>query len=83
MGSAGPCGLDRVGQGVSRGELAAALAVRTHEVGVAEGADGLGAVLLAAGPQVAAGEPAEHRRLAGLAALALQGEEDLFDGVGH
>ena len=57
--------------------------VHPHEVGVAEGADRLGAVLLAAGPQIAAGEAAEHRRLARLAALALEGEEDLLDAVGH
>ena len=54
-------------------------AVGADEIGVAEAADGAGAILLAAAPQVAAGEAAEHRRPAGLAALALQGEEDLLD----
>ena len=39
--------------------------------------------LLAAGPQVAAGEAAEHRRPAGVGALALQRVEDLLDRVGH
>ena len=42
-----------------------------------------GPVLLAAGPQVAAGEPAEHGRPAGVGALALQGVEDLLDQVAH
>ena len=38
---------------------------------------------LAPGPQVAAGEPAEHRRPAGVGALALERVEDLLDGVAH
>ena len=76
-------GLDGGGQILGRGELAAVLAVGPDEVGVAEGADGLGPVLLAAGPQVAAGKAAEHGGLAGLAAFTLQGEEDFLDGIGH
>ena len=43
----------------------------------------VGAVLLAPAPQIAAGEAAEHRRPARLAALALQGQEDLLDRIGH
>ena len=40
-------------------------------------------LLFAPAPEVAAGEAAEHGRAPGLAALALQGEEDLLDRVGH
>ena len=40
-------------------------------------------VVLAAAPQVAAGEPAEHRRPPGLRALALQRVENLLDRVRH
>ena len=43
----------------------------------------LDAVLLATAPQIAAGEATEHRRLARLAAFALQGQEDLFHRIGH
>ena len=78
-----PLGQDAFGQGVGRGELAAQRAVGAHEVGIAELADGAGAVLLAAGPEVAACKAAEYGRRAGLAALALQGVEDFFDAVSH
>ena len=64
-------------------EAAAARAVGAHEIGVAELADGLGPVALAAGPQVAAREAAEHRGPAGVGAFALEGVEDLLDRVGH
>ena len=57
--------------------------VHTDEIGVAERADGRRAVLLAPAPEVAAGETAEDRRAARLAALALQGEEDLLHRVAH
>ena len=43
----------------------------------------VGAVLLAAAPEVAAGKTAKHRRAAGMRAFALQGQEDLFDRVTH
>ena len=76
-------GCDGVGQGVGGGELAAAVAVGADEVGVAEVADRGRAVLLAAAPQVAAGEAAEHRGAAGVGALALQCVEDFLDRVGH
>jgi hypothetical protein len=71
------------GPPVRAGELAAALPVGSDKVGVAEGADRRGAILLAACPQVAAGEAAEHRSLARLSALSLQGEEDFLDRIGH
>ncbi len=64
-------------------ELAAAVAVGADEVGVAERADGRGAVLLVPRPEVAAGEAAEHGRPPGVGPLALQRVEDLLDGVGH
>src|SRR5262249_25079594 len=75
-----PLRFNRGSEGVGR-VLAAAGAVGADEVGVAEFANGLGAVLLAAGPQIAAGKTAEHRRAAGLCALALQRQEYLFDRV--
>ncbi len=64
-------------------EAAAAGPIGADEIGIAELADGGGAVLFAAGPQIAAGETAEHGGAAGLGALALQRLEDFFDGVGH
>jgi len=42
-----------------------------------------GAVGLAAGPEIAAGEAAEHRRAPGMGAFALQGEEHFFHGIGQ
>ena len=42
-----------------------------------------GAICFAAGPKIAASEAAKHGGAAGLRALALQGLENLFDGVGH
>src|SRR5476649_1852116 len=70
-------------QRFGRGELAAALAVGADEVGVAELADGAGAVAFAAGPQIAAGKTAEHGGTPGMGALALQGVKDFFDTVSH
>ena len=78
-----PRGSDRRARSCSGREPAAARPVRADEVGVAELADRASAVLLAAGPQVAAGEAAEHRGPAGVGALALEGVEDLLDRVGH
>ena len=51
------------------------------EIRVAELADGRRAIRLAPRPEVAAGEAAEHGRPPGVRAFALQGVEDLFDGV--
>ena len=64
-------------------ELAAADTIGADEIGVAEAADRVRAIFLAAAPQVAAGKAAEHRRPPGLGALALQGVENFFDAVGH
>ena len=41
------------------------------------------AVLLAPGPEIAAGEAQEDRAAPGLHALALQGQEHLLDRVAH
>ena len=41
----------------------------------------VGAILLAAGPQIAAGKAAEDGGAPGVRALALQRVENLFDGV--
>jgi hypothetical protein len=64
-------------------ELAPAGAVGAHEVGVAEAALRAGAIALAAGPQVAAGEAAEHGGAAGVAAFALQRVEDFLHRIAH
>src|SRR5581483_9730328 len=55
--------------------------VGTDEIGIAELTDGLGAILLPAGPQIAACKTAENRGAAGMDALALQRQENLFDRV--
>jgi hypothetical protein len=83
VGSPRPRGGDRGGQGLRRGELAAALAVGADEIGVAEAAGGRRAVGLAPRPEVAAGEAAEDRRPAGVRPLALQRVEDLLHRVRH
>ena len=77
------CADDRRDEIRRRGEPPAVDPVHADEIRVAEGADRFGAILLAPRPEVAARETAEHRRAAGLAALALQGEEDLLDRIGH
>ena len=64
-------------------ELAAAVAVGADEVGVAEAADGGGAVALAAAPEIAAGKAQKTAARPAWRALALQGVEDLLDRVGH
>ena len=79
----GPHFLDGVGQIVGRTIAAAPRAVGSDEIRVAEGADRVGAVGLVPGPQIAAGEPAQHRDATGLRALALQGLEYLFHRIGH
>src|SRR5262249_36087886 len=78
----GPASRDRVGQLVGGPELAT-IGADADKVRVAEAADRVGAVLLTAGPEVAAGEAAEHSRPAGVGSLALQRVEDLFDRVSH
>ncbi len=78
-----PCGSEGAGKGVRIGKARAAFPVGADEVGVAEAALGAGAVLFAAGPQVAAGKAAEHGGPPRLGTLALQGLEHLFDSIGH
>src|SRR5581483_8350172 len=69
---------DALGERLGGVEPAAARAVGADEVGVAELAYRVRAVGLAAAPQVAPGEAAEHRRAPRVRALALQRIEDLF-----
>ena len=71
------------GQRFGIGELASALPVGADEIGVAEIALGGGTVLLAARPEVAAGEAQEDGAAAALHALALQRQEGFLDRVGH
>ncbi len=79
----GPCRRDRVGQRLRIRKAAAPWTVHANKVGVAEGADRLGPVGLAPGPEVAARKSAEHGRPAGLPPLPLQGQEDFLDRVAH
>src|SRR4051812_39190429 len=80
---AGPLPGDDVREFVGSGVAAAERAVGADKVGIAELANGGGAVLFAAAPQVAAGKTADHRGAAGMRAFALQGQEYLFDRVAH
>jgi len=70
-----------VGQFGRRRETAAAFAVDADEIGVAELAVGFGAILLAAGPQIAAGKAAEDGGATRVRTLALQRVENLLHGV--
>src|SRR5690242_6537234 len=78
-----PGALDRGGKIVRRGVAAAVRAIHAHEIGVAETAGRGRPILLAARPEIATGEAAEHSRAAGLSPLALQRLEDLLDGIAH
>ena len=65
------------------GEVPATYAVGADEVRVAEPADRGRPVRFTTGPQVAAGESAEHRHAAGVEPLALQRGEHFLDDVAH
>ena len=71
------------GQSLGAVKAAAQRAVGADKVGIAKLADGGGAVLFAARPQVAAGKAAKHGGLAGVGAFALQGVENFLDLVAH
>ena len=77
------CRGDGLGQRGRVGEAATAGTVGADKIGVADATRRVGTIGFAAAPQIAAGEAAEHRRPAGVAALALQGVEDFFNGVAH
>ncbi len=74
---------DGVGEFHGRGVTAAERAVGADEIRVAELACRIGAVGLAAAPEVAAGKTAEHGCAPGMGAFALQGQEDFLDRVTH
>src|SRR5262245_30343118 len=76
-----PRGAGGAGEAGGVGELAAARSIGADEIGVAEIADGAGTVRLAARPEIAAGEAAEHGRAAGLHAFALEGVIDFLDRI--
>jgi hypothetical protein len=61
----------------------AARPVEPDEIGIAKAAGSRRAVLLAAGPQVAAGKAAKDGRAAGIPPLTLQGVENFLDRVSH
>ena len=57
--------------------------IGTHEIRIAEPADGGRSIPFQPAPEIAAAEPAEHRRPARLGAFALQRGIDFLDRVGH
>ncbi|CAM2147406.1 hypothetical protein PT2222_10163 [Paraburkholderia tropica] len=79
----GPQRRDLRDQLFGRAELAAVLTVGADEVGVAKTALRRLAIFLAARPQIAAGEPAEHGRTPGVRAFALQRVENFLYRVSH
>jgi hypothetical protein len=79
--AAGPFCAHGLGERTRVGEFAAAGPVGADEVGVAEVAEGAGAVGFAPRPQVAAGEAQKDGGAPALSALALQGVEDFFRRV--
>src|SRR5712671_3204769 len=78
---ASPLRRDGIGKLFGRGIAAAQCAVGSDKIGVAKPARRRAAVLLAAAPEIAAGEAAEYRRAAGMRAFALQGQKDFLDRV--
>jgi hypothetical protein len=72
---------NRIRELVRRAELAAAVTIRSEEIRVAEFADCLRAIRLAAAPEIASTEAAEDSSAPGIYALALQRVKDLFDCV--
>src|SRR5216683_687850 len=80
---AGPLRGDGIRKFAGRRIAAAQRAVGSDKIGVAKPARRRGAVLLAAAPEVAAGEPAKHRGPAGMGAFALQGQKDFLYRVTH
>src|SRR5216684_579881 len=80
---AGPLRGDGIRKFAGRRIAAAQRAVGSDKIGVAKPARRRGAVLLAAAPEVAAGEPAKHRGPAGMGAFALQGQKDFLYGITH
>ena len=63
--------------------LPASYPVGSYEISITESALCSSAILFAARPQIAAGEPAKDRRRARVRTLALQGVEDFLYGVSH
>jgi hypothetical protein len=74
---------DGSGQFLRGSEATSPGAVRPDKVGVAEVADRRFAVAFPPAPEIASGETTEDRRAPGLSAFALEGVENLFDGVSH
>src|SRR6185295_11959273 len=71
------------GEGRRVRKLPPAGPIRADEIGVAELADRLGAIGLAAAPEVAPGEAAEDRGPSGVRTLALERVVDLLHRVRH
>src|SRR6185437_6572318 len=81
--SAAPLAGDGTSEFRGRAVATAQRAVDTDEIGVAKLADRGRAVLLAAAPEVVAGEATEYGGAARMGAFALQRQKDLFDRVTH
>src|SRR5580704_8773075 len=76
-----PGALDGNGKRFGVSKAAAARPVQSHEIGVAELANGAGAIFLLAGPEIAAGEAAKYGGAPGVRAFALQREEDFLHRI--
>ena len=72
---------DPVGKLGGRSVAAPQRSVGANKIGIAKLARRGGAVLLAAAPEIAAGEAAKHRRASGVRAFALQRQKDFLDRV--
>jgi hypothetical protein len=67
-----------------RGRITSAMiAIHADEIGIAELAHRLRAILFAPRPEIASGKADEHRAPPRLHAFALQRQEHLLDGIAH
>jgi hypothetical protein len=76
--ASGPNALDCHRKGFRAGKTSAAPPVHSHEIGIAETANGGGTIFLLAGPEIAAGKAAKYGGAPGVRAFALQSEEDFL-----
>lgn len=83
VGATWPSLSDRIGEHLGSRELPTTGTTGSPEFGVAEIADGLSAVFLATGPQVASGKAQKDRRSPYVSAFSLEGVVDLPNRIGH
>src|SRR3984893_3966235 len=77
----GPSALDRHRKGFRAGKTSAARPIHSHEIGIAETANGGGTIFFLAGPEIAAGKAAKYGGAPGIRAFALQREKDFLDRI--